>query len=65
MKQTKKTLTLITALGASLILAACGGGSSTGGSASNEATTLPQAKIDTSNQKEVTALLFDSVDALT
>lgn len=59
---TNKTLTLILLTGLSIILTACGGGSST---TESTATTLPLAKIDTSNQQEVTAALFDSVDITT
>jgi len=52
MNQTKITLTLITTLSISLLLTACGGGSST---TENAVSNLPMVKIDASNQKEVTA----------
>jgi len=62
MNQIKKPLTLIATLGISLVLTACGGGSST---TESTASTLPLAKIDASNQEAVTAALFDSVDITT
>ncbi|GIT97922.1 hypothetical protein [Sulfurovum sp. TSL1] len=61
MKQSKP-LTLITALGTSLILTACGGGSTSTVSESNN---LSLATIDNSNQKQATAILFDSIDITT
>jgi len=63
MKPTNKTLTLILLTGLSIILTACGGGGS--GTTESTASTLPLAKIDASNQQEVTAALFDSVDITT
>ena len=66
-KHNKKTTTFLSALSIALIMVGCGGGSSTTTtSGSNDSTTtLPQAKIDTTNQKQVLATLFDSIDNVT
>lgn len=58
-----KTLPLLATLTISALLLGCGGGNSTTESAVNS--NLPLVKIDSTNQKEVTALLFDSVDMTT
>ena len=62
-KQYKKATTLLAALTIALTIVGCGGGSST--TTSNESTNLPQTKIDTNNQKQVLATLFDSIDNVT
>lgn len=62
MKNMKKTLAMTLSAGVSVMLTACGGGSST---TENAVTNLPLVKIDSANKKEVTAILFDSVDMTT
>ncbi|GIT97916.1 hypothetical protein [Sulfurovum sp. TSL1] len=62
MKQ-KKTLSIITALGVSFILVACGESSSSGDTSTEDSLSL--TKIDGSNQKQATAVLFDSIDITT
>jgi hypothetical protein len=59
----KKALTVFAAMIAGSLIAGCGGGDST--SSVTEATNLPQATIDSTNQDKVTAALFDSVDITT
>jgi hypothetical protein len=67
----KKATTFLVALSTATIMVGCGGGSKTttgGGSnttAVNDSTSLPQIKIDASNQKQALATLFDSVDITT
>ena len=66
MKQTqctKKTSIHLAAICSSMILLGCDGGNSS--SALNGTTNLPQAKIDNTNQKQATAVLFDSIDITT
>ncbi|HEY9128953.1 MAG TPA: hypothetical protein VIN02_03885 [Sulfurovum sp.] len=63
MNQIKKPLTLITTLSISLMFTACGGGSSTGDTGIEESLLL--TKIDSTNQKQATAVLFDSIDITT
>lgn len=62
MKQ-KKTLSIMTALGVSFILVACGESSSSGDTSTEDSLSL--TKIDGSNQKQATAILFDSIDITT
>lgn len=59
-----KALTLLSALAISAILTACGGGSSSN-TVSGENNNLFLASIDSSNQKQATAILFDSIDITT
>ncbi|MGC9351466.1 MAG: hypothetical protein ACP5D3_05715, partial [Sulfurovum sp.] len=61
---TKKILTLITAIGLSAFITACGGGSSSN-TVSIESSNLSLATIDNANQKQATAILFDSIDITT
>jgi hypothetical protein len=46
-------------------LAGCGSGGTTNSTATSESTNLTLSKIDATNQKKVTAALFDSVDITT
>lgn len=59
----KKTTTFLAALSIALTIVGCGGGSST--TTANESTNLPEVKIDTTNQTQVLATLFDSIDNVT
>jgi hypothetical protein len=58
----KKALIVSTAIMASTLITGCGGGDT---SSVTEATNLPQAKIDSTNKKQATAILFDSIDITT
>jgi len=59
----KKALTVFAAMIAGSLIAGCGGGDST--SSASAISNLPQAKIDSNNQKQATAALFDSIDVTT
>lgn len=60
----KKIISLFVTLGLSAVMTACGGGSSSN-TVSSESNNLSLASIDSSNQKQATAILFDSIDITT
>ena len=64
MKIYKKTLTLVTALGLSGMMTACGGGSNSN-TVVSESSSLLLTIIDSNNHKQATAILFDSIDITT
>lgn len=63
-QNTKRILGIIATLGVSAVITACGGGSSSNTIAS-QSNNLALATIDNNNQKQATAVLFDSIDITT
>ena len=63
-QKTKKLLILFIPLGLSVVMTACGGGNSSNTTVS-ESNNLSLVTIDNSNQKQATAVLFDSIDITT
>jgi len=64
-QNTKKTLPLLTTLITSVLITACGGGGNSSGTTASESNSLSMATIDNNNQKQATAILFDSIDITT
>lgn len=63
-QKTKKILILLSAIGLSAMMTACGGGSNNN-TVVSESNNLSLVTIDSTNQKQATAVLFDSIDITT
>ncbi|UFH60184.1 hypothetical protein [Sulfurovum mangrovi] len=63
-QKTKRILGIVATLVVSAVITACSGGNSSN-TATTENNNLSFATIDNSNQKQATAILFDSIDITT